>query len=333
MNKLKQKLLKILPKSVMYQYYLYTAKKAVMYDIRRRVYDKVYNNSEAEKVKRDLTLAYHIIEKGLTMPVPRPGFGKQVVINLVQTIKKYQVLNLPANELEFVQSVSVLKEYLEFHQQIGFRLDAEVEEMLNIVASTYPDTEGEKQIRTTCKEYYNETNSAFDRFCRSRYSVRNYTEEEISLSVLYDCIELAQKSPSFCNRQPTRVYIVKSVEKKMGILDLQNGNRGFGHLAETLLVVTSVISTTKDIHERNENHLNGGMFIMTLLNALHFHKIAACSLNWSVSNDKDMKLRQLLEIPENEVVLMVISCGIVPDEFSVASKKKKKAREITTVHL
>jgi hypothetical protein len=116
-------------------------------------------------------------------------------------------------------------------------------------------------------------------------------------------------------------------------LDLQNGNRGFGHLAETLLVVTSVISTTKDIHERNENHLNGGMFIMTLLNALHFHKIAACSLNWSVSNDKDMKLRQLLEIPENEVVLMVISCGIVPDEFAVASSPRKKAREITTVHL
>ncbi len=139
-----------------------------------------------------------------SVTVSQPGFGKQVVINLVQTIKKYQVLNLPANELEFVQSVSVLKEYLEFHQQIGFRLDAEVEEMLNIVASTYPDTEGEKQIRTTCKEYYNETNSAFDRFCRSRYSVRNYTEEEISLSVLYDCIELAQKSPSFCNRQPTR---------------------------------------------------------------------------------------------------------------------------------
>ena len=147
-----------------------------------------------------------------------------------------------------------------------------------------------------------------------------------------ECIELAQKSPSFCNRQPTRVHVVKSPELKQGILELQNGNRGFGHLAETLLVITSVISTTKDIHERNENHLNGGMFIMTLLNALHFKKIGACSLNWSVSSDKDLKLRSLLNIPENEVVLMIISCGYLPEKLSLASSPRKSAKEITTEH-
>ena len=333
MESLKNKLRKLLPKKILYYYNLQTAKKAVMFDIKRRVYDKIYNNSEGEKVKRDLTLAYHIVEKGLTMPVPRPGFGKAVVLGLVNTIHKYQELKLPINSLEFVQSVSVLKEYLEYHKQINFELDSEVANKLESIKSKYEFIEGLKQKHISKEEYFHDINEPFDVFCRSRYSVRSYSEQEIPLQVLYDCIELAQKSPSFCNRQPTRVQIVKSVEKKNGILELQNGNRGFGHLADTLLVISSVISTTKDIHERNENHLNGGMFSMTLLNALHFNKIAACSLNWSVSNDKDLKLRKLLNIPENEVVLLIISCGYVPDKFSIASSPRKTAQEITTTHL
>lgn len=333
MEALKKKIRSLLPQKILYYYYLLSAKKACLPDIKRRVHDKVYNNSETDKVKRDLTLAYHIIEKGLTMPIPRPGFGKPVVLSLINTILKYNKLNLPLSELEFKQSVSVLKEYKEFHDSIGFRLDNNVIEKLEIIEIQFKGIFGIKQIKTNRDEYFKHSNKQFDLFCYSRYSVRNYTNREIPLSVLYDCIELAQKSPSFCNRQPTRVNIVKSAVKKNAILLIQNGNRGFGDLAETLLVISSVISTTKDIHERNENHLNGGMFSMTLLNALHFYQIAACSLNWSVSNDKDLKMREILNIPENEVVLLVISCGYVPVEFSVASSPRKKAQEITVEHL
>ncbi len=333
MSNIKNKLKNLLPKKVLYYYYLHSAKKAVLPDLKRRIRDKVYNDSESDKVKRDLTLAYHIVEKGLTMPQPRPGFGKAVVSGLIATVNKYHRLGLPENELEFTQAVSSLKEYLEFHESIQFKLDPELEQKLKKIEEDFPGVHGIKQIRTTRDAYFREVNSSFDKFCLSRYSVRNYTEKEIPVDVLYQCIELAQKSPSFCNRQPTRVHIVKSAEKKKQILENQNGNRGFGHLAETLLVITSVISTTKDIHERNENHLNGGIFIMTLLNALHFNKIAACSLNWSVSNDKDRAIRRILAIPENEVVLMIISCGYVPDEFSVASSPRKTAREITKEHL
>jgi len=333
MESIKSKLRNIIPQKLVYLYYLRSARKACDYDLRRRVHDKVFDDSEAEKVKRDLTLAYHIVEKGLTMPVPRPGFGKKVVINLVETVLKYQNLKLPIHEMEYRQAVSVLKEYKDFHEQLKFQLDKEIAAKLALLETQFKTVEGQKQIKISRDEYFRDANQAFDLFCKSRYSVRNYTNQEIPLSVLYDCIELAQKSPSFCNRQPSRVQIVKSAEKKNQILEIQNGNRGFGHLAETLLVISSVISVTKDIHERNENHLNGGIFIMSLLNALHFNRIGACSLNWAVSNDKDMKIREILNIPENEVVLMIISCGYVPDEFSIASSPRKSAKEITVEHL
>jgi len=330
---LKTKIKSLMPLRWSYWYYLYTAKKAVNYDLRRRVHDKVYNNSAAEKVKRDLTLNYHIVEKGLTMPEPRPGFGRLVIIKLCQVVLKYETMKLPFSELEFTQSVTVLKEYAAYHAEISFDLDQEVMDCLNKIIYRFQDLKGLNQTQSTVQEYFKDINSPFDLFCRSRYSVRSYTDKVIPLEVLYASIELAQKSPSFCNRQPTRVHIVKSPEKKQAILAIQNGNRGFGHLAETLIVLSSVISTTKDIHERNENHLNGGMFAMTLLNALHFNKIAACSLNWSVSNDKDLIMRRILNIPENEVVLLVISCGYPPEHFKIASSPRKQASQIATEHL
>lgn len=333
MGNIKNKIRKALPKKVMYWYYLRSAVVAVLPDLRRRVRDKVFNTTRVDRVKRDLTLAYHIVEKGLTMPEPRPGFGKAVVISLGKTIFEYDSLGLPHTELEFRQSVSVLQEYKQFHADLGFKLEEEVAGLLDKLKTKFEKVAGEKQIRITSQDYFSAINKPFDEFCHSRFSVRNYTNQEIPLEVLHECIDLAQKSPSFCNRQPTRVHIVKSAQKKEQILSIQNGNRGFGHLAETLLVLTSVVSTTKDIHERNENHLNGGMFAMTLLNALHWKKIAACSLNWSVSDDKDQKLRQILAIPENEVALLVISCGYPPREFSMARSPRKKWNEITSEHL
>lgn len=333
MQKMKDKIKRLIPLKLYYYYYLLLAKKAVLPDLKRRVYDRVYNNSDAEKVQRDLTLMYHIVEKGLTMPEPRPGFGKKVILDLCSVIKRYEQMSLPLNDIEFRQSISVLREYAELHTRMNFKLDDEVNETLTQVLNKFPHIEGEKQLHLSKTEYFNDVNKPFDVFCKSRFSVRNYTDEPIPLPVLYDCIELAQKSPSFCNRQPTRVHIVKSPELKQGILELQNGNRGFGHLAETLLVITSVISTTKDIHERNENHLNGGLFIMTLLNALHFNKIGACSLNWSVLNNREEKLRELLKIPANEIALMIISCGYLPSEIALASSPRKTAHEISTEHL
>ncbi|MDD3079005.1 MAG: nitroreductase family protein [Paludibacter sp.] len=333
MGSQKEKLKSMLPQRVLYYFYLLKSFKSVSYDLKRRVRDKVYDNSEPERVKRNLTLAYHIVEKGLTMPEPRPGFGKKVVLGLIDSIFKYERMNLPKDVIEFKQAVSVLREYRDFHKNLKFTLDEDVSEKLDAMLVKFDNVHGEKQFRISAEEYFKDIKSPFDKFCRSRYSVRNYSSKEIPLSVLYDCIDLAQKSPSFCNRQPTRVHIVKSKEQKEKILNLQNGNRGFGYLADTLLVITSLISTTKDIYERNENHLNGGMFSMTLLNALHFNEIGACALNWSVEADKDMSLRKILGVPENEVILLIISCGYLPEIVSLAASPRKTAREISYEHL
>lgn len=55
---------------------------------------------------------------------------------------------------------------------------------------------------------------------------------------LMQAIELAQNAPSACNRQPGRVHLVENDLLKHKILDIQGGNRGFGHMADKVLIVT-----------------------------------------------------------------------------------------------
>lgn len=332
MSRISTKIKNILPKKVVYYYHLKSAILSVLPDLKRRVRDKVFQEAVSSKLERDLSLFYHSIEKGLTMPNPKPNFGQLVINKLCHTIDQCQELNIKYNSIEFNQSLSVLQEYLEFHDLHGFEIDQEFEKKIKSILEKNPSPNGIKQIRISKDEYFSESQNSFDKFCMSRYSVRHYTDEIIPIETFYNCIKLAQKSPSFCNRQPTRVHIIQDKTTQKKILELQNGNRGFGHLASALIVITSDISVTKDIHERNENHLNGGMFIMSLLNALHFYKIGACSLNWSVDEIREQKLRNILKLQDNEIALMIISCGMIPENIAIAASPRKTFEEITTIH-
>ena len=112
------------------------------------------------------------------------------------------------------------------------------------------------------------------------------------------------------------------------VLELQTGNRGFGHMTNTLLVIASDISLFQG-NERNESFLNAGLFSMTLIYSLHFYKIGACLLNWSSSNTNDKKLRTLLQIPNNEQISVLVACGFLPEKIKIACSPRLKASEIS----
>ena len=113
---------------------------------------------------------------------------------------------------------------------------------------------------------------------------------------------------------------------------MQGGNRGFGHLADKFLVITSDISDLYWAVERYDLYTNAGIFVMNLCYALHFRKIAHCILHCSLRPSADMELRRVLSIPENERFVCMIACGIAPDEFNVAASKRKPIDSIFFMH-
>ena len=67
---------------------------------------------------------------------------------------------------------------------------------------------------------------------------------------------------------------------------------------------------------------------MNLAYALHYHQIGAVILNWNMEKEKNRIIYDLLEIPPELTVFVMIAVGNVPDEFRVCSSPKKQLGSI-----
>jgi len=303
------------------------------YDIQRHFKHLNYlnKNKTIDGLKGLLSMNYHVIEKGLTMPEPRLGFGESQLFSLLKLLNEYYSKGLNPAENEFVWSVRILNEYLEFHKINNYQVSETLINEINKITYKCNILSSSAQLEFDKEKFFSMSNSSFDQFAISRHSIRNYSPKEISDDIILSCVRIAQNAPSSCNRQPIRVYAVKENSQIKKILELQSGNRGFGHLTNVLFIITSNLNLFQDFSERNEPALNAGMFSMTLLYALHFHGIGACSLNWSVSPERDKNLRNLMKIPDNEQIHLIISSGYPPKTFKVAASPRNDINYVLNI--
>lgn len=272
----------------------------------------------------------HSIEKGLTMPEFRLGFGKDKTVKLIEDCESYIRL-FDGTNIQLLHAVSVLLEYRKVHAESNYNLEENLLKRIDELSLLVRNTTKSNQTITTEKDYFKDINSSFDKFSNSRKSVRNYTKEDVPIDVVKKAIDLATNAPTSCNRQGTRVYVYTEKEKINKMLDIQGGNRGFGHLTNKLILITAEQGIATGFVERNMGFVDGGMFAMNLLYALHFNKIGACSLNCNLSNKNDRKLRKLSGIKNSEVFVVMISCGYIPTDLKIAISKRFKSEDIITV--
>jgi len=264
---------------------------------------------------------YHVVEKGLTMHETKLGFGKAVVLSLIedciQFIRKYG-----DNDEQVKHAIEVVFEYGAYHKQYNFELDEKVTAAIGKLKEYLLPGDFKHQREVTRDLYFQDTKSSFDLFSKSRNSIRNFTNEEISIHKIETVLQLAANAPSACNRQAWRTYIVEDKNKISQILEIQGGNRGFGYLANKLIVIAADVSLFFGPHERNQVFVDGGIYAMNVLYALHYNSIGACILNCSNSKEKDLRLRKACPLAESEVYIAMVVCGIPPDNFKIASSKR-----------
>lgn len=273
---------------------------------------------------------YHAIEKGLIMPEFRLGFGKDRIISLCKNCCIY-IDQFGIDDEQLKHAIGVIFEYQHVHKINNYNIDDEIADAIKIVKDKVNDIEISCQRVISKEEFFAKSETNFYNFSNSRSSVRNYTNEEISLSLIQDSLDLARNTPSACNRQSVRTYVYTNKKLINQILEIQGGNRGFGHLANKLVIVTADHSLYTGIGERNQAFIDGGMYAMNLLYALHAHKIAACILNCSNTPEKDVLLRRICGIKKTEVFIAMISCGIPPDNFLIASSKRYPINKTNTI--
>lgn len=300
---------------------------AYKYDMQRFMKYGGHNESE-ESLMAAIIMSYHVVEKGLTMPNMREGFGRDNIINLISMLQKYGA-KYDTSKAQFKYAVAVVAEYFETHKNLKYKLDDDLETKITDLLQKYP-IEASQQIEMTRSEYYKDLQSSFTQFSGSRHSVRHF-EGKISLEQIKKAVEIANNAPSACNRQPCKVHVVTEKELIEECLALQNGNRGFGHLGDKLLVITADVRASWP-SECLDVRTNAGIYIMNLCYGLHLNKVAHCILNWFAPPHSNRLLQRLLGFSTAELVVVFILCGDVPEKFKLAGSPKRIADENLIVH-
>jgi hypothetical protein len=114
------------------------------------------------------------------------------------------------------------------------------------------------------------------------------------------------------------VHAIFDSETRAKVLALQNGNRGFGHTAGCVIIVTSDLRTFSNSFERNQCWVDGGIFAMMLSLGFHDQGLGVCMLNWSADMDRDQDLRNTFPIPDHEAIITFMVVGPIPDHITVA---------------
>ncbi len=283
-----------------------------------------------EKALTRLIMTYHIVEKGLTMPNRRLYFGQANILELINQIQRFKT-SYGEGDSQVNHAIGVIKAYWELHKNV---IDLKSEEhghfwnTLKTFIAKHPDVPVSEQPHVTREAFYANKNASFPQFASSRHTLRHYSTKPLAIERIAEAVQLARTTPSACNRQFCHVHCVSDRTLMQQILDIQGGNRGFGHLADKVLIVTADIQGLQNTAERDDLFTNGGMFLMNLCYSLYYHEIAHCILNWSRKPEEDMAMRKLLPIPPSESVIAILTCGETPKEFDVAASPRRPLNDI-----
>lgn len=298
----------------------------------RRVYETWAGMLRADDdqacLEAELIKIYHRIEKGLALASPRPGFGAATVDELLSRCGHQLTRFGPSLTLRRV--VNVLDEYCTFNRHHGVDV-SEVERRLMPLREACAGMEAVGDggsMAVSRSEIHAASRIDLAPFISSRFSVRQFTGEAIDPKLIEAAVRMAQKTPSVCNRESGTVYALHDPSERARALAHQNGNRGFGEQAGCVLVVTSRLATFLTVGERHQCWIDGGMFSMSIVYALHSLGLGTCCLNWSVEPDRDLALRQATGIPADEAIVMMIAVGHLPDRFRVAQSPRRPLSEV-----
>jgi nitroreductase len=290
----------------------------------------IVGNNEEKRLQAEITATAHVVEKGFAMPEPRKGFGQDVIKSLIYLMNEYERREFNPSHNSYVMAISALKNYLEFNNK--FDLGNIKGDIIIAIDKSDKFTDNMPNISSVLKlnkdDIIKKSKGNFEELANSRYSIRQFSDEPVDIKLVKEAISIARKTPSVCNRQCARIYIIEDKKQIKEILKVQQGNRGFGHTFDKLLIVASELNVFEGSNERNQAFTDGGMFAMSLTYALHYKGIGSCIINWCPNGSRDKKLRSISNIKPSHEILLMIGIGNIPDKITVAASSRISIDEV-----
>ena len=293
-------------------------------------------NTDRDKQKMQYTLLRenHIIEKGMSMRNTRRGFGQAKVAALIERLRHYYALYGSEDRTFLTYPLSTIKEYIAYQHCDGVDIP-DIEERFLLLckeASVEPETLQipagiEMENASHLKE---QARADFSSLLYSRHSLRYFQNELPPREQLEEALMLASRTPSACNRQAwhTHIYFGEDAHE---LLRMQDGCKGFCEDIHCCIVVTADMKGFLS-HEPFQCYIDGGLYAQNLINALHYVGLGSIPLSCGFMSDKLLNMQKRFNIPENEVMVVIIGTGIMPEEMKIAISTRRPVATTNTYH-
>ena len=282
--------------------------------------------SKQEKLKASIILQSHIVEKGLSLKDVRPQFGVAKIKRLLEDLSFYESHFHDFQLLVF--SISIIEAYIQHHEAIGVQVDSYISTHYARLRGKIPEEAWTRYHNLkggtdsfSQEEEIQKNSFPFSTFVKTRHSIRSFTGEQVSRNQIEAALQIAEHTPSACNRQPWSIYVYNKKENIVTLLDIQSGARQFKEDVGAIVVVCSTANAFS-ITEGHQPYVNGALYAMNLIYAFHSLGLGTIPLNLGISHSRLEKLKKTGGISASDIPVMLIAVGHVCDEYKTACSKR-----------
>ncbi len=269
----------------------------------------IFASGDRHKLIARIMLAAHSLEKGLAMPRKKENWGGQKAIQLIVLIERY-IRKYPVEERVHSALVTLQSFRDDIFSEKNHGTAHAIDQLLSRCGVSCEKIEG--AIRKIKKPRFSMTYEDIVSFYESRASVREFSDKPVTANEVRKVCRMVRTTPSACNRQPCRLYTFRDrgiIEK---LINNQLGDQGWCMNCNLLFVVTANQSYYNATYERYQPFIDGGMFAMNLVMALHSQKIATCCKMFIQQPGLEKRFKKAAGIPACERPVMLVLAGHYP---------------------
>jgi nitroreductase len=148
-----------------------------------------------------------------------------------------------------------------------------------------------------------------------RRSIREYTDQEISLEKLHEIIKAGMWAPSGLNNQPWRFIIIRDSTVKEKLAQQTH----YSHIVQKARALIAVFLSKEDMYDDVKDHQAAGACIQNMLLAAEALELGGVWLGQILKNKREVN--GILELSENFDLMAVIALGY-PLHRSQKAKRK-----------
>lgn len=173
----------------------------------------------------------------------------------------------------------------------------------------------------------------FNELITKRQSVRKYTDKPVEQEKIVACLEAARLAPSASNSQPWTFVVATDNELRKKIAKASVGpfNSFNNFVKQASVIVAIVMEKSKVIAEMGGRIKKKEYALIDVgIAAEHFCLQAAelnlgtCMVGWF----NEQKVMELLKVPNNKSIPLIITVGYTLDDYKQRKKIRKKLDQV-----